>query len=255
MPQFFIHSSDIIDGRCRIGGDDYRHLASVRRVRAGDTIRLRDDSGAALTARVLNVTDDAIEAEITGRSASPAPCPDITLCMCLLKGKNFDEVIEKAVEIGVARIVPVASERTIPRPADAEGRVERWNRKAEEAAKQSLRERVPRVERIMPFAEALERAGAPAKIIAHPGASGSLKEFLLGREPCAVSLLVGPEGGFSDAEIGRAERAGWMPAGFGFSQLRAATAAAVLCGIIVYEWGGLTPHPRLLKGEGEEKRR
>lgn len=238
MPQFFIHISDIIDGRCRISGEDYRHLARVRRVRAGDIIRLRDDAGAPLTARVLLVADDSIEAEITERGAVPAPHPDITLCMCLLKGKNFDTVIEKAVEIGVSRIVPVTSERTVPRPADAAARVERWNRKADEAAKQALRERAPRVDMIMPFAGVIESADTPVKIVAHPGASGSLKEILRGRGPSAVSLLVGPEGGFSANELEAAVRAGWTPAGFGFSQLRAGTAAAVLCGIIVYEWSG-----------------
>ena len=88
------------------------------------------------------------------RSRSPArtagaPAPaDITLCMCLLKGKNFDLVIEKAVEVGVSRIMPVLSERTIARPADAEARVRRWDRKAEEAAKQSLRGARPVIEEI-----------------------------------------------------------------------------------------------------------
>ncbi|MBN2158970.1 MAG: 16S rRNA (uracil(1498)-N(3))-methyltransferase [Spirochaetes bacterium] len=250
MPQFFIHSSDIIDGRCRISGDDFRHLASVRRVKAGEEIRLRDDSGAVLSARIVLVTDDSILAEITGRFSAPYSLPDITLCMSLLKGKNFDQVIEKGVEIGVARIVPVVSERTITRPTDASARVERWNRKSEEAAKQSLRERIPRVERIMPFEEVIASVSTPARVIAHPGAQGSIKEFLRNSGPSSISLLVGPEGGFSLREVADAAGAGWTPAGFGFSQLRAGTAAAVLCGIIVYEWGDPAPRPPLLKGEG-----
>lgn len=238
MPQFFITSSDIVDNRCRIGGDDFRHLVTVRRAKPGDSIRLRDERGASLTARIALITDEFIEADIIGGSeAGPLPV-EITLCMCLLKGKNFDSVLEKAVEIGVARIIPVVSERTVPRPAGGEMRTGRWDKKAEEAAKQSLRESVPRVERVTAFSDLIASRRDPALIIAHPGAALPMKEYLHGRRPCAVSLLVGPEGGFSPAETAAAAAAGWMAVNLGASHMRAGTAAAVLCGVIMYEWGG-----------------
>lgn len=237
MPQFFITSADIEQDRCRIGGDDYRHLVTVRRAKPGDTIRLRDDRGASLTARISRITDDFIEAEITGERLAPQAPVEISLCMCLLKGRNFDSVIEKAVEVGVARIIPVVSERTVPHPADGPGRVDRWNKKAEEAAKQSMRESVPRVGRITAFRDLIASRRDPALLIAQPGASAPMKQYLHNRRPCAVSLLVGPEGGFSAGEITAAEAAGWTAVNFGASHLRAGTAAAVLCGIIMYEWG------------------
>ncbi|MBP7738314.1 MAG: 16S rRNA (uracil(1498)-N(3))-methyltransferase [Spirochaetes bacterium] len=237
MPQFFVTSSSISNGRCTIGGDDFHHLVGVRRVRTGDTIRLRDDKGASLSARIESITADRLTAVIISESDAPHSPVDITLCMCLLKGGNFDLAVEKAVEVGVSRIIAVASERTVPRPSDIDSKLRRWNRKAEEAAKQSLRERVPPVEGIRTFDEVLAGDRDRARIIAHPGSPLTLKEFLRSTEPGAVTLLVGPEGGFSPAELDAAAAAGWVAAGFGFSQLRAETAAPVLCGIIMYEWG------------------
>jgi 16S rRNA (uracil1498-N3)-methyltransferase len=237
MPQFFITSSDIKENRCRIAGDDFRHLASVRRVKPGDVIMLRDEEGASLEARVDRIAADHLEAIIVGKGTAPEAPVDITLCMCLLKGGNFDQAIEKAVEVGVSRIIPVSSGRTVPRPADADAKVRRWNRKAQEAAKQSLRERVPVVDGIHPFDAVIVMDNDRARIIAHPGAAMTLKQYLRGTRADAVNILVGPEGGFSPEELEAAEAAGWVAAGFGFSQLRAETAAAVLCGIIVYEWG------------------
>lgn len=237
VPQFFVTSSEIENNRCRIRGDDFRHLAAVRRVRPGDTIRLRDEKGTSYTALIDRIAGDHIEVEITGARGSEHAAVDITLCMCLLKGGNFDLVVEKSVEIGVSRIIPVVSERTVPRPADESAKVRRWGRKAEEAAKQSLRELVPTVGRISTFGDVVGMNRDDVRIIAHPGASVSLKEFLHDNSVGAVTLLVGPEGGFTPGEMESAAAAGWVAVDFGFSQLRAETAAAVLCGIIVYERG------------------
>jgi len=239
VPQFFVTSSEIENNRCRIRGDDFRHLAAVRRVKPGDIIRLRDEKGTSYTALIERIAGDHIELEITEARGSENAPPDITLCMCLLKGGNFDLVVEKSVEIGVSRIIPVVSERTVPRPADESAKLRRWSRKAEEAAKQSLRERVPSVGQISSFGDVIGMNRDGVRIIAHPGAPISLKEFLRHTHAGAVSLLVGPEGGFSPGEMESAAAAGWVAVDFGFSQLRAETAAAVLCGIIVYEWGDL----------------
>lgn len=237
MPQFFITSADIVQNRCRIGGDDFRHLVTVRRAKPGDAIRLRDEKGASLVARIARITGEFIEAEIIGESAARPLPVELTLCMCLLKGKNFDTALEKAVEIGVARIIPVVSERTVPHPSDEGARADRWSRKAEEAAKQSLRESVPPVERVITFRDLIAARHDPALIIAHPGAAVPMKEYLRGRRPGAVSLLVGPEGGFSPGETAAAAAAGWTAVNLGSSHLRAGTATTVLCGIIMYEWG------------------
>ena len=237
MPQFFIKTSDIIHDKCRITGDDFRHLAAARRVRPGDTVQLRVETGSRLSGRVLEISDSFVEVAVIGEAGRALPSIEITLCACLLKGKSFDSVIEKAVEIGVSRIVPVVTERTIPRPPDARARIARWRRKALEAAKQSMRESVPDIETIHSFKEAIEARRDGVRMIAHPGAETSIKDFLRQHNPGASILLVGPEGGFSTGEVEEAVQAGWSSVNFGFSQLRAGTAAVVLCGILMYEWG------------------
>jgi 16S rRNA (uracil1498-N3)-methyltransferase len=209
----------------------------VRRAREGDPLRLRDEEGTLYDARVAAVLSDSLEAEITAVHRGPAPSIEITLCMALLKGGNFDVALEKAVEVGVSRIVPVVTERTIPRPADETGRMRRWSRKAMEAAKQSLRERVPAVDPVSSFGEVIEAFHEGPRIIAHPGAAGSMREFLRSERAPRAVILVGPEGGFSPGELRAAEDAGWRALNFGFSHLRAETAAPLLCGIIIYEWG------------------
>jgi len=237
VPQFFVTSSEIENNRCSIHGDDFRHLAAARRAKAGDTIRLRDEKGTIYTALIDRIAGDHIELIITEARFGERATVDITLCMCLLKGGNFDRALEKCVEIGVTRIIPVVSERTVPRPADESVKVQRWRRRAEEAAKQSLRDRVPSIDRISPFGDVIGMNRGGVRVIAHPGAEASFKKVLHDYRAGAVTLLVGPEGGFSPGELESAAAAGWVAVDFGFSQLRAETAAAVLCGIIVYEWG------------------
>ncbi len=237
MPQFFIKTSDIIHNKCRIAGNDFRHLVAVRRVRPGDRVELRAETGARYSGQVLEISDSFVEIGVIGEAARSASPIGISLYACLLKGKGYDGVIEKAVEIGVSRIIPVVSERTVPHPDDPEAKLVRWKRKASEAAKQCMRESMPDVERIHSFKEAVEASCGEVRMIAHPGADDSIKDFLRSHKPGAAAILVGPEGGFSPKEVDEALRAGWTGVNFGFSQLRAGTASLVLCGIIMYEWG------------------
>jgi len=234
VPQFFVNASDIEGTLCTIRGKDVRHIAAVRRVRPGDVIAVRDDSGRAMEARVRHITPDAIEAEILGSLPVRREPVDITCYLCLLKGARFDLAVEKTTETGASRIVPVISERVVPRPDPS--RVSRWARKAEEAAKQCLRPSIPTVGPLTGFAEVIRMDSERTKIIAHPGSATKMKELLRSRTPGPISLLVGPEGGFSNSEVAAAEAAGWTAVDFGFTQLRAETAAALLCGIIVHEW-------------------
>jgi len=240
MPQFFITSSNITGDRCIIDGDDFFHLTRVRRVRQGDEIRLRTADGAALEGRIIHIGDHSMTLEIIDKKAEESISLNLTLCAALLKGKKFDTVIQKSVETGVSRIIPVKSERTIPDIEDKEPRkLERWNRIAVEAAKQCLRSTIPVVEGVRNFNALLKEETAGLKILAHPGKeSRGLREFL--REAGTFShsaLLVGPEGGFSPHELELARGHGWNDVNFGLPQLRAETASMVLPAILMYEWG------------------
>ncbi len=238
MPQFFIQPDSIKDGRCIIRGDDAHHLIRVRKIRAGECVHVRYAGSGLIRAKAAVVGEDYVECVLLESGPAAASDLELVLCAGLIKGDKFDLVIQKSCEIGVSRIVPVITERTVPLPGErAEKKCGRWNRIAHEAAKQCLRPDVPRVEEPRNFADVIGMAGG-VKIIAHTSGEVTLREFLSAHEVTSpVTLLVGPEGGFSDAEIDAARVNGWTACTMGSNQLRAETAAIVLPAIIFYEWG------------------
>jgi len=244
MPQFFISSSDISGNKCFIKGNDYHHLVEVRRVSVDDILKLRREDGILLSARIEKITESFIEAVILEQEDKNSKSVNLTLCLALLKGKKFDLVVQKAVELGVSSILPVYTERCIPVPGKGDrSKLDRWNRIALEAAKQCMREDIPVVKNICRFDELVTESGNSLKIIAHPGADKGMKNYLSeeiesGLIRDSVFLLVGPEGGFSPQELECAEKNSWQGLNFGFTQLRAETAAIALSSIIVYEWSG-----------------
>jgi 16S rRNA (uracil1498-N3)-methyltransferase len=239
MPQFFINV-DPVGGKCAIEGDDYRHLTRVRRVRAGDGLLLRDKNGDRLSGRVLEIFDTRMIVEIIDRQPWSAAAPSVTLCAAVLKGRKFDLVLQKAVEIGVTRIIPVLTARTVP-VLDEKGpaRAERWRRIALEASKQCMRGDVPEIEEPAALGKVISREFPGIKLIAHtgeqaPGLRGMARRY---GKALHAALLVGPEGGFTDSEVAGAAGAGWLPFRMGETAMRAETAAMVLPAILLYEWG------------------
>lgn len=241
MPQIFITVPGSTGGEFVIRGDDYHHLVRVRRVKQNDIIKLRDAGGVLFSARIVGITAEEIRAEAVSEintTDAGRGSVFLELAVCVLKGKKFDYVIQKATEIGVDRIVPVISERTVPDLSEkTRTRLDRWGRIAREAAKQCMRESVPEIDDIISLDDYLAREHEGTRIIAHPGAGVTFQEFSSGegRDP-GVCALVGPEGGFSPAEIGRALSRGWSQVSFGFTSLRAETAALVIPSLIIYEW-------------------
>jgi 16S rRNA (uracil1498-N3)-methyltransferase len=239
MPQFFVPPGGISGGRCVLRGDDFNHLVRVRRIKAGDTLQLRDQQGTLYESRVVHVGESSLVAEIIDKKTGPSVSLDLTLCAALLKGKKFDLVIQKATEVGVSRIIPVKSERAVPDLGGREEeRLRRWRRIALEASKQCLRRGVPAVEGVRDLNSLVREPFRGLKIIAHPGGKGGgLRSFLRGAGTFSeAALLVGPEGGFSPAEAEAARSCGWIDLSVGMTQLRAETAAVVLPAILMYEW-------------------
>lgn len=226
-----------------ITGSDSRHLAMVRRVRVGDEILLRSDDGMGYSARIIDITDESIRTSIISESVPGIDLPDITLYMALLKSGNFEFVIQKAVEVGVSRIIPVVTERTVPDPGRMNFRkIERWNKIASEACKQCLRATQVYVEEPITLSDTVTAPGDDLKIICHPGADMQIKEILnSSADRAGVSLLIGPEGGFSGTELIKASEAGWIAANFGATHLRAETAAIIIPSIVIYEWSASLP--------------
>jgi len=238
VPQFFIKETDMADGKAVISGEDCHHLINVRRVKTGDLLRVRSESGKGYIARVSEIGRTEIFLTIleeTGSNQSPV---DISLYMALIKGGNFEFVLQKAVEVGVNRIIPVMSSRTVPDPAKKlDDKHARWSKIISGAAKQCFRSNMPRIEYPMSFSDAIKKDNSMMKLIAHPEAVTELRDYLSSSEkPESVSLLVGPEGGFSKTEISSASEKGWIPVNFGTTHLRAETAAIILPSLVIYQW-------------------
>jgi len=238
VPQFFIREGDLSGDTAFIRGDDCHHLVNVRRIRKGDMIKIRDAEGKGYIARISDINTTEIKLSVL-EEYGPGPEPvEIYLYMCLIKGGNFDSMIQKAVEVGVERITPVVSERTVPDPVKKGNEKHvRWNRIALGAAKQCMRNTVPEIAFPLDFSEAITQTFTDIRIIAHPDAGTGLREYLSSRQkPDSVSILVGPEGGFSEREILSASEMGWMPVNCGATHLRAETAAVILPSLVLYHW-------------------
>ena len=225
--------------------DESHHLARVLRLRAGDAVVAVDGSGCDYTVRL-----DTVGARATGTiigvaardTESPFP---ITLVQGVAKGDKLDAVIRAATELGVARIAPALTERTVVRldTSRAAARTARWERVAREAAKQCGRSRLPVIEAPRPLAAWLsDHADATAlRLCLWEQDRTPMAEVLasLPAAPSAAIVIVGPEGGLTHAEAEAARRAGWRVAGFGPRILRTETAGPAIIAALQFAYGDL----------------
>ncbi len=238
MPQFFIDSSDIVDGIVKISGNDFHHLVKVRRVAPGDKVALRRTDGIGCEAKILSVHSTYLSAFIEKEYPAGTEFLYLTVYLSILKGANFELALQKCVEIGVSEIIPVISERTIPNLRDrADQKTLRWKKIVFESAKQCLRENVPVLSYPVDFKTAIADAAGEIKLLAHPDSNRPIKSVLReNNPPASADLLIGPEGGFSSKELNIAEEMGWTTVNAGVNHLRGETAAIVIPSIILYEW-------------------
>lgn len=238
MPQFFVKSSDIVEGMVEISGEDFRHLVKVRRVSPGDKIFLRTTDGIGCEAKILSVNSTFLSAIIEKEYSPGTGSVYLTVYLCILKGTNFELSLQKCVETGVSEIIPVLSERTIPDlKGKSEKKTERWRKIVSEAAKQCLRENIPVLGHPLDFKTAVADSAGEIKLLAHPDGNISIKAILReGNPPVSADLFIGPEGGFSRDELKLAEEKGLKIVSAGANHLRAETAAIVIPSIILYEW-------------------
>jgi 16S rRNA (uracil1498-N3)-methyltransferase len=221
------------DAEVSIRGREFHHGAKVRRVRTGESIEIVDARGTAWSAEVIDVTTSAIIARAGGTLPSRESTLEITLALGLIKPEKFELVIQKATELGVARIVPVLSERVELPVQRVLGKIERWQRIAEEAVKQSGRARTPLIDSPLSLSEMLAHRGLTIVFDADTPA-GELPSQCDG-----VVLLVGPEGGFSADEMQQCLAAGSVVARLGPRRLRAETAAISAVVLAQTRWGDM----------------
>lgn len=235
MPRFFVSAPLRAGETTVLTGADARHAAGALRLRVGEPLTLCDGAGTDYACTVADVDRDAVT--LTVESCTPnrtEPTVAVTLYMGLPKADKLEIVIQKAVELGVSAIVPVVTARSIARvdSRDAEKKQTRWQRIAAEAAGQSGRGILPRVEVPLPWAQALPRLAAENTLLCYEG-GGTPLGALVQPADTALSLVVGPEGGFAPEEVAAVAAAGGRIATLGPRILRCETAPIAALAVIM----------------------
>jgi 16S rRNA (uracil1498-N3)-methyltransferase len=245
MHYFFVEGARLASGQVvELAPGDANHARRVLRLRAGSPVAVADGRGAVFLGAIASTGPAAVRVRL-GEPLPAAESPlEVTLLQCLLKGDKMDLVIRQAVELGAARIIPVIAERSVPRRSDgdAAGRLPRWRAIARAAAAQCRRAVLPAVEPLQDFAQALAGAGdQPLLAPWEEEKMSGLSELFGQLFPAhgAVSVLIGPEGGFSEPEAGALAAAGARLVHLGPRILRAETAAAVTLALVQAAWGDL----------------
>ncbi len=232
--RFFV--DQVRHGQAEITGENAHHLTRVLRVEAGQKFEITDSERAWL-ASVETARKDLVRFHVIEEIAAGPEFPPVTLYLALIKFERFEWAVEKATELGVTRIVPVEANRSEHGLfAGAQKRVERWKRIAREASEQSRRMRAPEVAMPVRLPEAL------ADVSTHriwldeqPGAPPLVRVFSP-RPSDSAALLIGPEGGWIDAEREQFAAAGWQPGSLGPSILRAETAVCAALAVLSQMW-------------------
>lgn len=214
-----------------------RHLA-VLRLSGGDAITLFDGQGGEFTAELTRVSPKAARARVLSKlpleRESPLP---ILLAQCISSGDRMDTTLQKSTELGVSRIVPVASERSVVKLSGdrAEKRVAHWRNVVIAACEQCGRNRIPEVLAITHISDFLGSAAwSGLRLLLAPDGGRKLAQLA---RPDEVTLLVGPEGGLTAREHRDAERSGFIPVRFGPRVLRTETAPLAVIAAMQTLWG------------------
>ena len=245
MRYFFIEQSEVNNQTPVISGSDAKHVKNVLRLKPGDKIGLFDGNGFEYEARIVTLLPDSIKVSILSRSPSLAESPvQITVAQALLKDRKMDGLIRQLTELGISKWVPFIAKRSVPRPDTRQlaARMERWNKIAREALKQSRRGHVTETCEILSFENVLKYGDMfDLKITFWEKESRSVKSVFSQSGTCVKTILVmiGPEGGFTQKEIEDARACGFIIAGLGPRILRSETATIAACSLLQYLFGDM----------------
>jgi 16S rRNA (uracil1498-N3)-methyltransferase len=244
LPRFFVPAATLAGDIIDISGEALHHLRTVLRLRPGAELLLLDGLGTCCRVRLATLERDRATAAVSDRwTAGEQPCP-LRLLQALPKGDKFELVLQKGTELGITTFQPLLSQRVLPRSADR-SRQQRWQRIVSEAARQSRRPRLPRVEPPCPLQAALEKVDEPLRLVLWEESARPLREVLPARPPAGVALLVGPEGGFAAEEVAGVTAAGFLPVHLGPRILRTETAGLAIAAVLQYlygDWGCAPQH-------------
>jgi 16S rRNA (uracil1498-N3)-methyltransferase len=242
-PRCFVEPEEWSKGRLLLSVSDSRHFSTVLRCVPGDSIIVCDGLGGEALCRIAGEEGGCLVAEVYERERQTSSGVMVTLVQAVPKSQKMELIIQKATEIGVWMIVPVMTERGVVKldGERAEHKRERWQKIAEEAAKQCRAAWVPRVEPIVSIKRLME-SGLETDLslvgsLEHDAVP--LRKYLRSREgnpPQSVSLLIGPEGDLSPSELKLVKAKGVVPVSYGDRILRVETAALYGLSVLAYEF-------------------
>lgn len=216
--------ADRVEGdRAFLLGPNANHLFRVLRAKVGQEFDVAAD-GVLRSAKVVFASHDQVEFEL-GAEVESAALPQITVYLSIFKFDRMEWALEKLTELGVGRVVPMIAQRTEEHLAKAAAkRVERWRKIAREASQQARRVAPPKIDEPITLKKAIEKDQGSRIVLSEVEEAVSLKSAL---KDCAppLAMAFGPEGGWSEAELGLFNSEGWKPASLGHTILRAETAA------------------------------
>ena len=251
MHRFFVPSENISDKTIRISGSDVNHIKNVLRMAPHEKIEVFDSLGNIYQSEIEELKDNSVICSIISEKKENIESHiDITLAQCLPKGKKMDFIIQKATELGVNYIIPVISERSIPKIEEkADKKIDHWQKIAKEASEQSGRSKVPEIKPLSYLKDIITAQklvpSYDLKIIPWEGEKEKNLKFILeaqdGRRDFEIPpsikilILIGPEGGFSKQEVQEAKDNGFISVSLGKRILRVETAAIAILAQIFYE--------------------
>jgi 16S rRNA (uracil1498-N3)-methyltransferase len=245
MHRFFIPPENCRGESLRLDGREAHHALHVLRLKHGDHVTVLDGAGNTFLCEVVNVAKDSLTLAVREKKSAPAPPCPVTLLVAIPKGKIIEDIIQKSVELGTQRIVPLLTERVVTQldNAASESKREKWQQVAIEAIKQCGAAWLPLVEKPQTISEFLSRGekielsfvGSLQTERRHP------HEWILefqqhhGRPPHNAGVWIGPEGDFTLTELQTIEAAGAKPITLGELTLRVETAAIFCLSFLNYE--------------------
>ena len=246
MRRFFVEEKDIKEDQVTIKGDEARHIVQVLRLKEKDKIKVFTGKGKEYSIEIKEAGKKEVIGKILKESRlNTEPAVEITLIQGIPKSNKMDFIVQKVTELGVKRIIPVITQRTIVKLNEekARARRNRWQRIALEAAKQSGRAIIPEVDEVTTFVQALNNISEENLNLIpwEEEETTSLKKVLkpITDHRVPITVFIGPEGGFTSGEVEAAKKRGALSVSLGPRLLRTETAGLAALVMILYELGDL----------------
>ena len=240
MHHFFVPPTSIQSGQVIFPYETARQIYSVLRLRSSQRLIVLDNLGNEYTVELEEADQRTARGKIIEqKQAMGEPMCRLALYLCLAQREKFEWMLQKCTETGASTFVPVISSRSLVQDrAETNKKTARWEKILQEAAEQSGRGRIPMLKPAVSLAQAVQQSQGKRIILWEQERSTSLRQALAGLSPAdlpEISLLIGPEGGFSVEEVQLAVKADWQPVSLGRRILRMETAAVVATTLVIYE--------------------